>query len=182
MIAERAKPADAGARRLRDHEQERQLVVAEARSWIGTRYHHCADVKGMGVDCAMILVRVYQAVGLIPEFDPRPYPPRWHLHQGEERYLGWIRKFAHPVETPGPGDVILWRVGRCFSHGGIVTEWPTAALEARGHPHRVVHAYARAGIVEESDVSLGGELSDPKRPRRFYSLWGGEEATGCIRR
>lgn len=30
---------------------QRAAVVAEARSWIGTPYHNCADVKGAGVDC-----------------------------------------------------------------------------------------------------------------------------------
>ena len=38
---------------------QRAAVVAEARSWIGTPYHHAADVKGHGVDCAMLLIRVY---------------------------------------------------------------------------------------------------------------------------
>ena len=53
----------------------RQRIVEEARSWLGTPYHHQAMVKGAGVDCAMILVAVYRAVGLIPAgFDPRPYP------------------------------------------------------------------------------------------------------------
>jgi hypothetical protein len=28
---------------------QRAAVVAEARSWIGTPYHNCADFKGTGV-------------------------------------------------------------------------------------------------------------------------------------
>ena len=61
----------------------RQQIVAEARSWIGTRYHACADAKGTGVDCGMLLVRVFVDCGLVAPFDPRPYPIDWHLHRSE---------------------------------------------------------------------------------------------------
>ncbi|MDO6044547.1 hypothetical protein Q4P48_08410 [Neisseria gonorrhoeae] len=44
----------------------RARIVEEARSWLGTPYHHHAMVKGAGVDCAMLLVAVYGAVGLLP--------------------------------------------------------------------------------------------------------------------
>ena len=84
----------------------RQRIVEEARSWLGTPYHHQAMVKGAGVDCAMILVAVYRAVGLIPAgFDPRPYPQDWHLHRDAERYLGNITRFCHEVETPQVGGI-----------------------------------------------------------------------------
>jgi cell wall-associated NlpC family hydrolase len=39
-------------------EDERAAVVAEARTWIKTPWRHMADIKGAGVDCAMLLVRV----------------------------------------------------------------------------------------------------------------------------
>jgi cell wall-associated NlpC family hydrolase len=44
---------------------QRAAVVAEAKTWIGTPYHHAADVKGHGVDCAMLLVRIYGDLGLV---------------------------------------------------------------------------------------------------------------------
>jgi hypothetical protein len=31
---------------MTDSSAARQKIVAEARSWIGTPYHPCADVKG----------------------------------------------------------------------------------------------------------------------------------------
>jgi cell wall-associated NlpC family hydrolase len=77
--------------------KQRAAVVAEARSWIGTRYHNCADVKGAGVDCGMLLVRVFVDTGLCAPFDPRPYPPDWHLHRSEEKYLGFVFDRAHEV-------------------------------------------------------------------------------------
>ena len=53
---------------------QRAAVVAAARSWIGTPYHHAADVKGVGVDCAMLLVRVYSDLGLIDRSIRGPTP------------------------------------------------------------------------------------------------------------
>ncbi len=77
-------------------------VVAAARAWIGTPYHHAADVKGQGgVDCAMLLVRVYCDLGLVEPFDPRPYTRDWMLHRDEERYLGFLLARARMVERPG---------------------------------------------------------------------------------
>ncbi len=59
--------------------------------------------------------------------------------------------------APGPGDLALWRLGRCFAHGAIVTQWP-----------RVVHAMAGIGVLEE-DIERNGMFRD--RPRRFFTLW-----------
>ncbi len=102
-------------------------VLCEAHTWRGTPWHHEGDVKGAGVDCAMLLVRVFSAAGAIPHIDPRPYPIDHMLHSGQERFLGWLQQYADPVTSggaPKPGDVVVYRVGRCFSHGAIVTQWP----------------------------------------------------------
>ncbi len=86
-----------------DVSAQRAAVVAAARAWIGTPYHHMADIKGVGVDCAMLLVRVYCDLGLVERFDPRPYTQDWMLHRNEERYLGFLLTRARMVETPGTG-------------------------------------------------------------------------------
>lgn len=88
------------------------------------------------MDCAFLLVRVYHAVGLIPDIDPRPYPHDWHLHRGEERYLDWVSRYGRPVSVPMPGDVVLFRFGRCASHAAIVVDWP-----------RVIHSYIGEGVT-----------------------------------
>lgn len=100
----------------------RERIVAEARSWLGTPYHHLGDVKGVGVDCAMLLVRVFASVGLLPlDLDPRPYPANWHMHRSEERYLGWLAVYAQAQASVAvePGDVMAYHFGRTFSHAGI---------------------------------------------------------------
>lgn len=122
--------------------EQRQAVVDEARSWLRTPYINCGDVKGVGVDCAMLLVRVYCDLGLVPAFDPRPYSPDWFLHRDEEKYLGWIKDYAEPVDDPQPGDVVLFKFGRTVSHGGIVVA-----------PDLMIHAYRSSGNVELCEIS-----------------------------
>jgi len=132
----------------------RERIVAEARAWLNTPYHHAADVKGAGVDCAMLLVRVYHVAGLIPAIDPRPYPADWMMHRDEERYLGWVKKYADPVTEPLPGDVVLYKVGRCFAHGAIVLAWPD-----------VIHAFR-----DEGGVVLG-RFDSGRLAGRERQLW-----------
>lgn len=136
---------------------QRAAVVAEAHSWLRTPYHHMGGIKGVGVDCAMLLVRIYAAVGLVPEdLDPRPYPADWHLHRTDERYLGFLDVYGTPVQTPGIGDVAVYQFGRCYSHGAIVVDETT-----------VIHSYLKQG------VTLASMLHDPlvDRPVQFYTLW-----------
>ena len=138
----------------------RDAIRAEAMSWLGTPYHHLGDVKGVGTDCAMILVRIYSSLGLIPRTtDPRPYAPDWHLHRGEERYLGWLEQFGHHVETPRVGDVAVWRFGRTYSHGAVVVD----------EGGTIVHAYRDAGCVTLGNLS---ETQLRGREHRYYQLNG----------
>lgn len=138
-------------------------AIRAARSWVGTPYQHAQCVKGAGIDCGFLLIKIYSDLGLIPWFDPRPYPPDWHLHRAAERYLGFVEEHAREVPEPGLGDVLLFKVGRCFSHGGIVT-----GLD----PFTLVHAHYPARRVVEDRVDGLCEMSDPARyPRRAFTLW-----------
>lgn len=145
---------------------QRAAVLAEARTWLGTKYHHEADVRGAGVDCALLLVRVWVDLGLVEPFDPRPYPRDWHLHQDGERYMGFLEPLAHALPdnaAPQPGDLAIWRNGRTFSHAAIITEWPV-----------VIHASFPSRCVLEEDVT-GTEFETDRRgrprERRFLSYW-----------
>jgi cell wall-associated NlpC family hydrolase len=141
---------------------ERAAVVVAARSWIGTPYHNCADLKGVGVDCGMLLVRVYVDAGLCPPFDPRPYPADWHLHRGEERYLGFLLDRCREVEAPLPGDIMVLRYGRCYAHGGVVS---------RPKPLTIIHAFHPARRVLEEDIEHNSVLCEATRAPRFFSIW-----------
>jgi cell wall-associated NlpC family hydrolase len=139
---------------LRQAEMRRR-VVAEARSWLGTPYHHHGRVKGAGVDCAQILAAVFEAVEVVPHLELGNYSTQWHLHRGEETYLqnleaAGARRLA-PGLHPQPGDVGVWRFGRTYSHGGIVVEGGADPL--------VVHSYVGLGVVitRASEAPLAGQ-------------------------
>ena len=141
----------------------RAAVVMEARSWIGTPYHHAADIKGHGVDCAMLLVRVYCDLGLVEPFDPRPYTRDWFLHRNEERYLGFLLTRSREVRFPGLGDTVVFRLGRCFAHGGIVSQVEQLTM---------IHAFANANCVVEDVISHNSELAGRISTAKFASYWG----------
>jgi NlpC/P60 family putative phage cell wall peptidase len=143
--------------------EQRAEVVAAARRWLGTPYHHMADLQGVGVDCAMILVRVFCDLGLVAPFDPRPYTRDWMLHRDEERYLGFLIESARQVERAQTGDVMLFRIGRCYAHGGVVT---------KADPLTLLHAYAPAACVIEEEVKRNADLSTRTGSAKFFSHWG----------
>ena len=147
-----------------DVSEDRADVVAEARAWLGTSYHHAADIKGVGVDCAMILVRVFCDLGLVEPFDPRPYTRDWHMHRDDERYLGFLLARAREVASPEPGDVMLFKIGRAYAHGGIVT---------KADPLTIVHAFLPAACVIEDEIARVAELAERLGNAKFFSYWGG---------
>jgi cell wall-associated NlpC family hydrolase len=119
----------------------RAAVVAAARSWLRTPWHHGQAVRGAGVDCARLLRAVYVEAGLVPDFALDSYPPDWMLHRDDERFIEIVRGHCVRVPQPLPGDLALWRYFRCFSHGGIVTGWPM-----------VVHAHRPDRMVVETSA------------------------------
>ena len=91
---------------------------------------------------------------MIEDIDIDPYPHDWHLHNNNERYLHGITQHATRIDTPQPGDILLFKFGRCVSHAGIL-------LSCR---QRVIHAYARHGVI--ISALTGQELRD-----RLHSAW-----------
>lgn len=136
-----------------------EAIAAEAAGWLGTPFVWEAGVRGQGVDCAWFLIRVCEAVGVVPvgAVDPRPYPRDWHLHRNDHRYEQWLGQYLQaqpPGTAPVAGDVVLFRFGRAASHAAIVVEWP----------RRLLHAHPAAG-VEWLDVRVDGFQ------RRVAGVW-----------
>ena len=133
---------------------QRQRVVAEAKTWLRTPYHHMGRIKGGGTDCLMLLAEVYEAAGVIPHVDVPFYPPDWNLHRDAERYIQGLMRYAHEIGGPPQGgDVAVFRFGRCFAHGAIVVSWP-----------RLIHAWCDAGVV----FADGGQPPLIGRQVRFF--------------
>jgi cell wall-associated NlpC family hydrolase len=131
----------------------RERIVAEAMTWRGTPYRHQGSVKGVGADCVWSLIRIYQAVGLVPlDFTPGNYSREWYFHKAEEIYLGGVEKFAKPTDAPGLGDVALYKYGKCISHGAVIV--------GEG---LIVHANRRVGKVELCEMRTHAD--------KFHSYW-----------
>lgn len=139
-----------------------EALIAAGRSWLGTPYHHMARVKGHGVDCGQVIIAAHVEAGLTEDFDPGHYTMDWHLHRSEERYLGFVERHLERVDpdgstaaprdrvgwTPAPGAVVVFRVGRTFSHGALVTEWP-CVLHANVHDGCVIEATIEGTVLDE---------------------------------
>lgn len=139
---------------------QRAAVAEEAWSWFRTPYHHHGRIKGVGVDCAQILLSVYcDALQLAPAMDVGFYSTQWHLHRGEELYLDWLaRAGAREVQTPAQGDIAMFKFGRTFSHSAICLD---------GIDGQFMHAYVGRGVI----VSRLNEDPLQGREVKFWSLW-----------
>ena len=136
--------------------EQRDAVIKEALSWERTPHHNGACIKGHGVDCGTYPIACYRACGLIPEIRIPRYSHQFHLNRGEEWYRAIVDAHGHRVEKPLRGDFALYKIGRVYSHGAIVIEWP-----------RIIHAWVGIGVTQ--DQGDQGHLAD--KDVIFYSPW-----------
>jgi cell wall-associated NlpC family hydrolase len=140
--------------------EARAAVVAEALTWELTPWHHRGRIKRVGVDCGQFPLLVYAAAGLIETFDTGEYARDHMLHSAEERMLAMVQRFAVEIDQSaiGPGDVVLYKFGRVFSHAALVLDWP-----------QIIHPLVGAGCVVRGDADRDHYLID--KPARFFSYW-----------
>lgn len=138
----------------------RAAIVAEAKTWLGTKYHPGANIKGVGVDCGMLIAEVYERAGIIPHMEIAPYTSDYHQHKRDEKYLGYILQHGHQIDPAQrkPGDLCMWKFGLVRSHGAIITDWPL-----------VIHATLRERMVWTCDVSH--DVRYPPDKAHYYSFW-----------
>lgn len=112
-------------------------IVAEARAWLGTPWHHQAPLKGVGCDCTG-LVR-----GVINAF--RPLPPE--LQQMDYArtpdgvtLLRLCREHLHEVAIADiqPGDVLAFRYARDPQHMAVAADYVHGGLS-------MIHALDQRG-------------------------------------
>jgi len=120
------------------------LILAEARDWIGTPYLHQGSTKGAGTDCLGLLRGIWREVlGAEPEVPPR-YSEDWAEPARREVLLDAAERWLcrKPLDEPACADVLLFRMrdGGMAKHLGIQSE--------NGAFPRFVHAYTGHGVVE----------------------------------
>lgn len=137
---------------------EREHLLDVTRSWLGTPYRNCARLKGAGVDCAMLVVAAFEDAGLESPINVLRYSPQWYLNRSDEKFLSYV--MARAVEITEretlPGDIVVYKFGRCYAHGGIIIEpgWP-----------KIIHAFRQAGCVV---IGEGDQGALKERQRRFF--------------
>ncbi len=99
-----------------------EQIIAEARSWKGTRYAHQGRLKGHAADCAGMVNKVGETLGCISSEDanrtnygtqPDPIKMRAALDQLYIRVLKTEMR---------PGDILWMRARSKAQHIGILSE------------------------------------------------------------
>jgi cell wall-associated NlpC family hydrolase len=133
----------------------REEIVAEARSWIGTPYLHQARVKGVGVDCAGLLIGCCKNLGLLSQdFDVRGYPRSpdgMSMMALCDEYMTRIS-----TDTMQLGDALLIRWGQDPQHLGLLGNYIYGGLS-------IIHALgtpdAKGRVIEHRlDKSTRGRM------------------------
>lgn len=140
--------------------EQRRLVAALTREWLGTPYVHEGRIKQQCADCTFF-AKVYEEAGLIEPVAIPHYPPQAILNRASSMYLSILTRYAHEISEDRAqiGDVVMYHIGRCFSHGGVIVDpgWPS-----------IIHADMAAKKVQEAS-GQAGRLAPPER--RFFSFW-----------
>lgn len=103
----------------------RDVVVAAARRWMGTPYHHQASVRGVGADCLGLVRGVWREVYGCEAETPPPYSRDWAEGAGDETMLLAASRHlvAIDAQSAKAGDVLIFRlrVGVVAKHAAILS-------------------------------------------------------------
>jgi NlpC/P60 family putative phage cell wall peptidase len=110
-------------------------VVLQARTWLNTPYHHQGRLKGVGVDCAGLIIGVAHELGL-SDFEIGGYTPRPDGDSLRRACQAQMRPLT--LDELAPGDVLLFRFDAHPGHLGFLSG-----------PQTLLHAYLpRRKVVE----------------------------------
>lgn len=140
----------------------KQDIVAEARKWLGTNFHHqgrikkCSTNKG-GCDCIGLVIGIIRDLELpstfkrkngetIPlyDFDYTNYSAQ----PSGAKMLELIGQHFTPIDISDavPGDLMVFRFGSNPQHVGVVGDYVHGGLS-------IIHTYASANKVVEHHLS-----------------------------
>lgn len=131
-------------------------IVAEARTWLGTKYHHQGRLKKSyasngGVDCIGLIMgiatelRLVGADGkLLAEFDETSYSP----HPDGVRLKQFLDLHLKTIDTNQIklGDVLLFKLFSHPQHVGIASNYFSGGIG-------IIHCYSGSGQVVEHYLS-----------------------------
>ena len=99
-------------------------IINEANKFakIGVKYKHRGTTIN-GCDCTGLLICVAKNIGYMNKFKLRNYSLDWNLHSGAGDYIiQGLNKIGEeiPKSTTQPGDILVFKFGRCDAHIGIL--------------------------------------------------------------
>ncbi len=123
----------------------RPYVVATARAWLGTPYHHQASAIGIGADCVGLVRGVWRTLYGHEAETPPAYTRDWAEATGIETLIGTARRHFREIDIAAvkPGDVLLFR----FRPHLVAKHAAILATDAT-----IIHALDGAAVAE---VPLG---------------------------
>jgi NlpC/P60 family putative phage cell wall peptidase len=115
----------------------RDRIVAEARKYLGTPYHHQGRVLGHGIDCYGLVEMVARGLG----FDV-PEGVRYSRIPDEAQLLAYMDQYAVQVDKRSYqlADILIVPFRGQMRHMAIVTEIG------------MIHAYEPSGMVVEHAI------------------------------
>lgn len=145
-----------GGKAIPDEKTEVKRVCDEALSWLGSRHVHRCAVKGLGIDCALLIKEAFKPVANSAMRVPF-YSEDFMLHKGAdvEPLLSELKNHFIEVNVPARGNVVVFKIGRCYSHSGIMLTERT-----------FIHSLVKVGVT-------CSQLVDDlwiKRERKFFRL------------
>lgn len=125
----------------------RELIQEEARTWVDTPYKHQHKAKGLGVDCANLIIMVGTSLEVmeVTEEAFRPFkgysrlPNPRRMDRAMNRFLR-----PAPADMAEPGDIALM----CWDVEHKVPQHMAILAERKGRP-MLIHADGNVGRVVE---------------------------------
>ncbi len=120
---------------------DRTRVVAAARDWLGTPFHHQARLKAVGVDCIGLVIGVARELGMVQQdFDVTGYsryPDGRALMAMAREKMTWV-----PLDQLQIGDVVVVGFDKLPQHFGIIGDYRHGGFS-------IIHAASAYGKVVE---------------------------------
>lgn len=112
-------------------------IVASARSWIGTPYHHQASCKAVGADCLGLVRGIFRELYGFDVTYAANYSRDWAEASGQESMLQGAQRYLLRREGVGQaGDVVIFRLRpqTVAKHAAILSGVDTMIHAMEGGP------------------------------------------------
>ena len=105
----------------------RAEIVVHARAWVGTPFAHMQRKKGIGVDCAGLLIGVARELAIVSQnFDVPPYT----RNPDGKSLIAWCEQYMKRItrEQMQPGDAVVVAPDKRPQHLGILGDYRHGGL------------------------------------------------------